>query len=338
MRVVVVGATGNLGTALLRRLQAEPRVTELAGVARRGPRSASPPYGDVTWFGIDIGDDAAPEQLAAAFAGADAVVHLGWALQPSHDRDAMYRTNVTGTSHVLDAVVRARVPHVLIASSVGAYSRGPKGRRVDESYKTRGVRHSSYSSYKATNESVLDGFSRQHPDVVVTRMRPGLVFQAAAAREIVGLFAGRWVPTTWLSRFRPPFLPLSPRFVSQVVHADDVADAFWRAIDRRAGGAFNLAAEPLVDSYSIAEAFGSRVVPVPYRVLRTAALVTWLLRLQPTEPGWLDIAAKIPAMSTEKARRELGWAPTRTADETLREFVGGLAAGTSNEASHPLSG
>lgn len=60
MRVVVVGATGNLGTALLTRLQAEPSVTELAGVARRAPRSASPPYGDVTWFGIDIGDDAAP--------------------------------------------------------------------------------------------------------------------------------------------------------------------------------------------------------------------------------------------------------------------------------------
>jgi UDP-glucose 4-epimerase len=338
MRVVVVGATGNLGTALLTRLQAEPSVTELVGIARRGPRSASPPYGDVTWYGIDIGADAAPEQLAAAFAGADAVVHLGWALQPSHDRDAMYRTNVTGTSHLLDAVVRARVPHVLVASSVGAYSRGPKGRRVDESYKTRGVRRSSYSSYKATNESVLDGFSRQHPDVVVTRMRPGLVLQAAAAREIVGLFAGRWVPTTWLSRFRPPFLPLSPRFVAQIVHADDVADAFWRAIDQRAGGAFNLATEGLVDPYVVARVLGSRVVPVPYRALRAVVLVTWLLRLQPTEPGWLDIAAKIPTMSTEKARRELGWTPTRTADETLAEFIGGLAAGSKHEGSHPLSG
>lgn len=338
MRVVVIGATGNLGTALLARLQAEPAVTELVGVARRGPRSASPPYGDVTWFSIDVGGDDAPAQLEHAFAGADAVVHLGWALQPSHDREAMYRTNVTGTSHVLDAATRARVPHVLVASSVGAYSRGPKGRRVDEGYRVRGVRRSSYSSYKATNESILDGFTRQHPDVVVTRMRPGLVFQAAAAREIVGLFAGRWVPTRWLSRVRPPFLPLSPRFVSQVVHADDVADAFWRAIDRRAGGAFNLAAEPVVDPHAVARAFGSRLLPVPYRVLRGAALITWLLRLQPTEPGWLDIAAKVPIMSTEKARRELGWAPTRSSDETLREFVGGLAAGTSNEASHPLRG
>ena len=120
MRVVVVGATGNLGTALLTRLQAEPEVTSLVGVARRGPRMATPPYGEVTWFSIDVGADDSPVGLERAFAGADAVVHLGWALQPSHRKAVMYRTNVLGTSHVLDAAARAGVPHVLVASSVGA--------------------------------------------------------------------------------------------------------------------------------------------------------------------------------------------------------------------------
>jgi len=338
MRVVVVGATGNLGTALLTRLQAEPSVTDLVGVARRSPRSATPPYGGMEWYSIDIGDDAAVDQLAHAFRGADAVVHLGWALQPSHDRDAMWRTNVTGTAHVLRASVRAGVPHVLTASSVGAYSRGPKGRRVDETWRTKGVRRSSYSKQKATNERLLDQFAERWPDVTLTRMRPGLVFQPAAASEIVGLFLGRWVPTRWMQRHRLPFLPLAPRFVSQVVHADDVADAFWRAIDQRAGGAFNLAAEPVVDPDRVARAFGTRVLPVPYRMLRTAALVTWLLRLQPTEPGWLDIAAKIPVMSTEKARRVLGWSPRHTSDETLSSFARAIATRTSHDGSHPLSG
>lgn len=338
MRVVVVGATGNLGTALLTRLQAEPEVTSIAGVARRGPRMATPPYGEMTWYSVDIGDDDAPRELEQVFAGADAVVHLGWALQPSHHKDVMYRTNVLGTSHVLDAAARAGVPHVLVASSVGAYSRGPKRRRVDERYRTRGVRRSSYSKHKAINERIMDAFVEQHPDVVLTRMRPGLVFQAAAASEIVGLFAGRWVPTRWLQRVRPPFVPLAPRFVSQVVHASDVADAFWRAIDQRAGGAFNLAAEPEVDPESIARAFESRVLPVPYRLLRAVVQVTWLARLQPTEPGWLDIAAKAPLMSTEKARSVLGWRPRHTSDETLREFAHALAHRTRHEGSHPLNG
>ena len=338
MRVVVVGATGNLGTALLTRLQSEADVTELVGIARRAPRTASPPYGDVQWFTIDVGADASPDRLARAFVGADAVVHLGWALQPSHDRDGMWRTNVTGTSHVLAAAVRAGVPHVLAASSVGAYSRGPKRRRVDETYKTRGVRRSSYSRQKAANERAFDAFEAAHPDVTLTRMRPGLVFQPAAASEIVGLFLGRWVPTRWMQRHRLPFLPLAPRFVSQVVHADDVADAFWRAIDQTAGGAFNLAAEPVVTPDHVAHAFGTRVLPVPYRVMRAAALVTWLLRLQPTEPGWLDIAAKIPVMSTDRARSVLGWAPRHTADATLRQFARAIAHREGHEGSHPLSG
>ena len=69
MRVVVVGATGNLGTALLTRLQSEADVTELVGVARRAPRTASPPYGDVQWFTLDVGDAASPDRLARAFVG-----------------------------------------------------------------------------------------------------------------------------------------------------------------------------------------------------------------------------------------------------------------------------
>jgi UDP-glucose 4-epimerase len=338
MRVVVVGATGNLGTALLTRLQSEAAVTELVGVARRAPRTASPPYGDVQWFTIDVGDEASPERLARAFVGADAVVHLGWALQPSHDRDRMWRTNVVGTRHVLDAVALAGVPHVLVASSVGAYSRGPKSRRVSESWRTKGMRRSSYSRHKSVNERLMDAWGLKHPDVTLTRMRPGLVFQPAAASEIIGLFLGRWVPTRWMQRHRLPFLPLAPRFVSQVVHADDVADAFWRAIDRRVGGPFNLAAEPVVDPHMIAEAFGTRVLPVPYRVLRAAALVTWLLRLQPTEPGWLDIAAKVPVMSTDAAREKLGWEPRHTSGETLRAFARAVGRRDSHAGSHPLSG
>ena len=338
MRVVVVGGTGNLGTAVLRRLHAEDRVTELVGVARRLPRGAGSPYGGVQWFPLDIGAPGARDRLAEVFRGADAVVHLGWALQPSHDPARMRATNVDGTAAVLGAVADAGVPQVVVASSVGTYASGPKGRRVDESWSTKGLRRSSYSRYKAENETMLTDFEARRPDVTVTRLRPGLVMQPAAAAEIVGLFAGRRVPTRWLRHVRPPVLPLSPRFVSQVVHADDVADAAWRAIDRRAGGAFNLAAEPPVDAGDVARAVGSRLLPVPYRALRLVVQVTWWLRLQPTEPGWLDIAAKVPVMATDRARRVLGWEPRHPAQDVLREFVGAVADRTGHPDSAPLRG
>jgi UDP-glucose 4-epimerase len=78
VRVVVVGATGNVGTSLLGALSADPDVESVLGLARRLPRLRMP---KVAWAVADITRD----ELAPRFRGADAVVHLAWAIQPSHD-------------------------------------------------------------------------------------------------------------------------------------------------------------------------------------------------------------------------------------------------------------
>ena len=96
MRVVIVGASGNAGTALVRRLRTESD-TEIVGVARRLP----PPDG-LEWHSHDIGT-ATVEELADTFRGADAVVHLAWQIQPSHDQKQLYRTNVLGSQAVAEA-------------------------------------------------------------------------------------------------------------------------------------------------------------------------------------------------------------------------------------------
>ncbi len=48
MRVAVVGATGNVGTAVLRALRTDSRISAVAGVARRLPK-AEGPYAGVRW-------------------------------------------------------------------------------------------------------------------------------------------------------------------------------------------------------------------------------------------------------------------------------------------------
>jgi len=80
MRVVVVGATGNVGTALLRALADESAVTSILGLARRLPRIQAP---KVEWAAADISRD----ELVPHFTDADCVVHLAWLIQPSHDRN-----------------------------------------------------------------------------------------------------------------------------------------------------------------------------------------------------------------------------------------------------------
>lgn len=183
MRVVVVGGSGNVGTAVIERLRQAPEVTEIVGVSRRPPNTGGGPYAGLRWHAVDVGAPEAVERLTPAFAGADAVILLAWLLQPNRDEATMWRTNVTGTRHVLDAAAAAGVTQVACASSVGAYSAAPKSIRVDETWPTGGVHTSHYAREKAAMERVLDAFEVRHPGVILTRLRPGLVMQAPAAEH-----------------------------------------------------------------------------------------------------------------------------------------------------------
>ena len=97
MRVVVTGASGNVGTSVLEALAAEAEVKEVVGLARRVPELEMP---KVEWVVADVVED----RLVPIFEGADAVVHLAWAIQPSRDEAMTERINVLGSRFVFDAV------------------------------------------------------------------------------------------------------------------------------------------------------------------------------------------------------------------------------------------
>src|SRR4051794_25806252 len=188
MRVVVLGATGNVGTSLLTVLAEEPAVESVLGVARRAPDLEIP---KTEWAEADITD----ADLVPLLRGADAVVHLAWAIQPSHQLDVLRRINVDGSARVFRATAHAGVRTLVYASSVGAYSPGPKVNGVDESWPTNGIPTSFYSRHKAATERLLDRFEEEQPAVRVVRLRPGLIFKRGAASGIRRLFAGPFFPS-----------------------------------------------------------------------------------------------------------------------------------------------
>jgi UDP-glucose 4-epimerase len=318
MRVVIVGASGNAGTALLRALDGESRVEEVVAVARRPPDQW--PSTKTVWRSLDVTSD----PLEPVFDGADATVHLAWSIQPARDRAQTRAVNVDGSRRVIEAVARAGVPALIYASSVGAYARGPKDRRVDETWPTSGVPTSFYSRDKAEVERLLDGFERDHPRVRVVRLRPGLIFQRGAASAIRRLFAGPFLPSRLVAPKWIPIVPRHPRLRFQAVHADDVADAYRRAVVGDARGAFNVAADPVLDGDALGRLLGARPVPVPPALLRSAAAAAFRLRLTPTPPGWVDMALDVPLMDTTRAREVLGWEPRRDAGSALLELLEGI--------------
>jgi UDP-glucose 4-epimerase len=320
MRVVVVGATGNVGTSLLEALAEEPLVDSVLGLARRLPELELP---KVEWARADVSRD----DLLPHFDGADCVVHLAWKIQPSHASQELWLGNVHGSRRVFLAAAEARVPALVYASSVGAYSPGPKDRRVAESWPTDGVRTSFYSRHKAEVERMLDHFERDRPETRVVRLRPGLIFKREAASGIRRLFTGPLLPGRLLDPRLIPFVPDLPRLCFQGVHSRDVGEAYRLAVVGDVRGAFNIAAEPVLDPPELARILGARRLPVPRRLVRAAAAVSWRLHLQPTPPGWVDLALAVPLLDVSRAREELGWKPRHGADEALSELLDGLREG-----------
>jgi nucleoside-diphosphate-sugar epimerase len=317
MRVVVTGASGNVGTSLLRALAADADVEEIVGLARRRPSRDLP---KVEWRAADVEHD----DLVSIFRGADCVVHLAWLIQPSHDLVALRRTNVDGSRRVFRAVAEAGVGSLVYASSIGAYSPGPKDRRVDESWPTEGTPTSFYARHKAEVERLLDQFQLERRETRVVRLRPGLIFKRSSAEEQRRLFLGPFFPRV-LARGAHVLVPDVRGLRVQAVHTRDVAEAYRLAVLGDVHGAFNVAAEPELDARTVAQALGARVIPLPPAAARAAMAATWRIRLQPSPPGWLDMGLSVPLMDTTRAREVLGWEPRHSSLDAVRDVLSGIA-------------
>jgi nucleoside-diphosphate-sugar epimerase len=329
MHVVVTGATGNVGTALLAELAGDPLIQRITGVARRPPRLVLP---RTWWISADVGRD----DLTEVVRGADAVVHLAWAIQPSRRPAALWRTNVIGSARVAGAAAAAGVRSLIHASSVGVYSPGPKDRAVDEDWPREGTPSSLYARHKAEVEHLLDDIELQAPTMRIVRMRPGLTFSRGAATGVRRLFIGSLVPRALLRPRRIPLVPDLDGLRVQALHSSDVARAYRRVLHCDAAGAFNLAADPVLDPRALAHALGARRVRVAAPLARAVVALSWRARLQPTHAGWLDLARAVPLVDSSRARRELDWVPEVSSTEALLELLSGMSDGA-GRATPPLA-
>jgi nucleoside-diphosphate-sugar epimerase len=335
MRVVITGASGNVGTAVLDRLRRSPSISHLTAVSRHPP-SADPSGGPagqvgpdlsvpVTWRTVDIGRDDMDEVLA----GADALVHLAWRFHPTRDERQTWHDNVAGSIETFAAAARQGVGTLVYASSVGAYAPGPQtvggvDAAVDESWPTHSLPTAAYGRQKSYLERVLDHVEDTSPMRIV-RLRSAFVFQRAAAPEQRRIFAGPFVPGRLVASGLLPVIPYPRGLRIQVVAAADVAAAYEAALLRPVHGAFNIAATPVLAKEELGRLLQARLIDVPPGLVHHAVGTAFRLRLAPTEPGLLDLALSLPIMDTARARAELGWTPHQTAEDTFRELLEGLA-------------
>jgi UDP-glucose 4-epimerase len=289
MQVVVVDTVGGpgtreLGRALTERLVGEAVFDKVVPIEWAG-REDRP--GSVSW-------------LADQLRHIDAVVTLPWTAQdPLKQLDDRW---VERTQGLCEAIVDSGVDTLVYGSSALGYSPTLTDGPVDERWPMTGRLDTTASRHLAAADEDVEDFERDHPVVRVVRLRPSLVIDPkvpADGRRVVQLVAH-------LARVR---VAKSPAVV-QLLHVEDLIEAFRLALLESVSGPFNLGTQPVPMSRLADARFAVR----PARGAPFGSPF-------PVSRPWLRLASASPVVDSLRAERELGWSPASPPDRIIGQWA-----------------
>lgn len=318
MLTLVTGATGFIGTNLVRRLVAEG---EGVRILRRGHSNTR----GLEDLPIDtvIGDVRDPESVRQAVRGCRWVYHLAARLNvASKEWDRFYKTNVQGTENVCRAALEAGVERLLHCSSIAAVGWGPpEAPATEDTEFNLGHLRVPYIHTKRQAEEVVEGFVQKGLQAVT--VNPSYVFgpwdKRLGANRLVYLVASGKL------RFYPG------KGGMNIVDVDDVVARMIAAMQRgRIGERYILGGENLFfrDLFDLITELAGQPKPIgtiPFPLLWTvAALSEVISRVTGRRSGISRDMARIAHLphfvSSEKAIRELGYR-YRSAREVIKRSL-----------------
>lgn len=308
-RILVTGAAGMLGGALLRRLRAQGETVRVL-LRRPDPALAADPDVDVIYG--DLGD---PEAVERAVEGIDLVYHVGAAM--SGGKASFDAGTIHGTRNVIESSLRWGVKRVVYVSSVILLDHAghTPGSPVDESHALEphaGLR-GYYTQAKLEAEQLIKDAVRDRGLRAVI-LRPGQIFGRGAEKFAPAgtiAFAGRWIVVGDGS------LPLPLVYVEDVVdallaaagHADDAGPIF-HIVD----SGDTVTQKDYIEACRRVLGPSLRAIYVPEWVLSAAALAAALMSRVtglnlPLSPYRLKSSRPLGPFDCSAADRKLGWRP-----------------------------
>ncbi|NIR29467.1 MAG: NAD-dependent epimerase/dehydratase family protein [Gammaproteobacteria bacterium] len=320
MTTVITGATGFVGSAVLRRLLDgghEARALVRAGSDKRNVQGLR-----IDTLEGDLRDRASLERILR---GCEALFHVAadyrlWVRDPRE----LYESNVAGTRNILLAAGEAGVRRIVYTSSVATLGLNADGSPADEDTPVRlddMIGHYKRSKFLAEAEARRLAAEQGLPVVIVNPSAP------VGPRDVKPTPTGRVIVDAASGR-----LPAYVDTGLNIVHVDDVADGHWLAFERgRIGERYILGGENLTlrEILTRVAALVGRPAPrvrLPHRLVLPVAYVaeSWARVWRRAEPrvtvDGVRMARKLMYFSSDRARRELGFV-ARPADAALREAL-----------------
>lgn len=320
---LVIGGTGFIGTALVRRLASEGVPTR---VIARQIESARRRFAEFPSVEVIQGELERTEDLMPLLAGVDVVYHLAYS--PQSTWGGVLRHEVEPTMRLIDLCAAAHISRFIYASSTAIFDAGDASRTITEDTPASPgmVATEPYARAKAEIEAYLRERHRvdDFPAVII---RPAIVLGVDSD------------PCHWgIAAWPHPNMAVhwgSGRNKLPIVLVDDVADAFAKALDQPAieGHCFNLSspacitAEEYLRELSRASAISIQRRQQSAAVLYTSQVAKWLMKLpsrnwQPF-PRWANcngrsFASPFDCSTTESA---LDWHPETDRAALLRMGV-----------------
>jgi len=293
VKVVVTGASGHVGSYAVDTLTRAGH--EVVAVSRSG-QVPPPPFGRppreprVRGFAVDLALEASVAPLATALAGADALFHLAaWhpeatASTGRAERHRLLEVNVHGTLRALDAARHSRVPLVVYASSFEVYG-DAAGDFITEEARLEPI--TDYGATKLSGEDHLLAFAHEEKARVVALRLPAI-----------------YGPGEKTPRALPNFLRAVAHGQRPVVAGDggDLRDQLYVA-DAVRGMALALT-QPVSGIFNLADGERHSIEELARVALEVAGLGG-----DPERHERVKLRRDYH-MSIDKARRQLGFAPS----------------------------